>query len=223
MVFRVSRTCPLEAKLNAILARPGIKELFPRMGHRQIPTPMIPWVVGHWRPHHNVPADVASSASRALRAFGRSVASVGVGVTNCCCGIPPERQGHNERTHSICQRETAARLEGELVARRCRSWWRRGVDSNGGYQTEAALGAINAPRSAQTQPEAMAVRRQLPLSRALRLELIALTLASSVAFLFVQHWVCHPMGMCRKRRCISSARSGLRVSNKQNPGNSAPQ
>ena len=54
VVFRVSRTCPLEAKLNAILARPGIKESFPRMGHRQIPNPMIPWVVGHWRPHHNM-------------------------------------------------------------------------------------------------------------------------------------------------------------------------
>jgi hypothetical protein len=90
---------------------------------------------------------------------------------------------------ALTARETAARLEGELVARRRRSWWRRGVDSNGGYQTEAAWGAINAPRSAQTQPEAMAVRRQLPLSRALRLELIAMTLASSVAFLFVQHWV----------------------------------
>jgi hypothetical protein len=42
-----------------------------------------------------------------------------------------------------------ARLEGELVARRHRSSWRRGVDSNGDYQKEAALGEIN-PRSAQT-------------------------------------------------------------------------
>jgi hypothetical protein len=90
---------------------------------------------------------------------------------------------------AMTARETAARLEGELVARRRRSWWRRGVDSNGGYQKEAALGAINAPRSAQTQPEAMTVRRQLPLSRALMLELIALILVASVAFLFVKHGV----------------------------------
>ena len=90
---------------------------------------------------------------------------------------------------AMTARETAARLEGELVARRRRSWWRRGVDSNGGYQKEAALGAINAPRSAQTQPEAMTIRRQLPLSRALMLELIALILAASVAFLFVQQGV----------------------------------
>ncbi len=80
---------------------------------------------------------------------------------------------------AMTARETAARLEGELGARRRRSWWR-----GGGYQQEAAL-----PRSAQTQPEAMTIIRQFPLSRMLLLELIALTLAAAVAFLFVQHGV----------------------------------
>jgi hypothetical protein len=94
-------------------------------------------------------------------------------------------------TVAMSARETAARLEGELVAQRRRSWWRRGVDTNGGYQKEAALHAINAPRSAQTQPEAMTIRRQFSLGRALMLELIGLTLAASVAFLFVQHGVAY--------------------------------
>ncbi len=60
-----------------------------------------------------------------------------------------------------------------------RSWWR-----GGGYQQEAAL-----PRTAQTQPEAMTIRRQFPLGRTLILELIALTVVAAVAFLFVQHGV----------------------------------
>jgi hypothetical protein len=87
---------------------------------------------------------------------------------------------------AISARETAARLEGELLARR-RSWWRRRPASNGGDQNEAALGAIS--RSAQTQPEATTIRRRLPLGRTLMLELIALTLVAAVAFLFVQHGV----------------------------------
>jgi len=45
------------------------------------------------------------------------------------------------------------------------------------------------PRRAQTQPEAMTIRRRLPLGRTLLLELIALTLVAAVAFLFVQHGV----------------------------------
>ena len=88
---------------------------------------------------------------------------------------------------AMTARETAARLEGELVARR-RSWWRRRLASNGGDQKEAALGEMN-PRSAQTQPEATTIRRRLPLGRTLMLELIALTLVAAVAFLFVQHGV----------------------------------
>ena len=88
---------------------------------------------------------------------------------------------------AMSARETAARLEGELLARR-RSWWRRRIASNSGSQKEAALDAVN-PRSAQTQPEAMTIRRQLPLGRTLMLELIALTLVAAVAFLFVQHGV----------------------------------
>jgi hypothetical protein len=85
---------------------------------------------------------------------------------------------------AMTARETAARLEGELVARR-RSLWRR---RPGGDQKEAALGEIN-PRSAQTQPEAMTIRRRFPLGRTLMLELIALTLLAAVAFLFVQQGV----------------------------------
>ena len=76
---------------------------------------------------------------------------------------------------AISARETAARLEGELLAR-CRSWWRRGVDKNGGYQKEAA----NASRGAQGQ---------FPFRRTLILELIALTLVAAVVFVFVQHGV----------------------------------
>ena len=90
---------------------------------------------------------------------------------------------------AMSARETAARLEGELLARR-RSWWRRRIASNSGYEKEAALDAVN-PRRAQTQPEAMTVRRRLPLGRTLLLELIALTLVAAVAFLFVQHGVPH--------------------------------
>jgi hypothetical protein len=88
---------------------------------------------------------------------------------------------------AMSARETAARLEGELLGQR-RSWWRRRIASNSGYQKEAALDAVN-PRSAQTQPEA--IRRRLPLGRTLLLELIALTLVAAVAFLFVQHGVPH--------------------------------
>ena len=76
---------------------------------------------------------------------------------------------------AMTAREAAARLEGELVARRRRSWWRRGFDNNGGYQKEAA---INASRSAQ-----------FPLRRTLILELIALTVVAAVVFVFVQHGV----------------------------------
>jgi hypothetical protein len=85
---------------------------------------------------------------------------------------------------AMTARETAARLEGELVARR-RSMWRR---RPGGDQKEVALGEIN-PCSAQTQPEAMTIRRRFPLDRTLMLELIALTLLAAVAFLFVQQGV----------------------------------
>jgi hypothetical protein len=88
---------------------------------------------------------------------------------------------------AMSARETAARLEGELLARR-RSWWRRRIASNSGSQKEAALDAVS-PRSAQTEPEAMTIRRRLPLGRTLLLELIALTLVAAVAFLFVQHGV----------------------------------
>jgi hypothetical protein len=87
---------------------------------------------------------------------------------------------------AMSARETAARLEGELLARR-RSWWRRRPTSNGGDQNEAARGALNS--RAQTQPEATTIRRRLPLGRTLTLELIALTLVAAVAFLFVQHGV----------------------------------
>jgi hypothetical protein len=73
---------------------------------------------------------------------------------------------------AMSARETAARLEGELLARR-RSWWRRGADKKGGYQKEVA---INASRGAQ-----------FPLRRTLILELIALTLVAAVVFVFVQH------------------------------------
>ena len=69
--------------------------------------------------------------------------------------------------------ETAARFEGELIARHRRSWWRRSVDKKGGHQKEAA---INASRGAQ-----------FPLRRTLILELIALTLVAAVVFVFVQH------------------------------------
>ena len=62
--------------------------------------------------------------------------------------------------------------------------------SNSGSQKEAGLDAVN-PRSAQTEPEAMTIRRRLPLGRTLLLELIALTLVAAVAFLFVQHGVPH--------------------------------
>jgi hypothetical protein len=88
---------------------------------------------------------------------------------------------------AMSARESAARLEGELLARR-RSWWRRRSTNNGGDRNEAAPGAINS-RSAQTQPEAKTIRRHLPLGRTLMLELIALTLVAAVAFLFVQHGV----------------------------------
>jgi hypothetical protein len=88
---------------------------------------------------------------------------------------------------AMTARETAARLEGELVARR-RSWWRRRPATNGGDQKEAALGQIN-PRSAQTQPEATTISRRFPLGRTLMLELIALTLVAAVAFIFAQHGV----------------------------------
>jgi hypothetical protein len=89
---------------------------------------------------------------------------------------------------AISARETAARLEGELLARR-RSWWRRRPASNGADQKEAALGAMKGSRGAQTRPEATAIRRQLPLGRTLMLELIALTLVAAVALLFVQHGI----------------------------------
>jgi hypothetical protein len=88
---------------------------------------------------------------------------------------------------AMSARESAARLEGELLARR-RSWWRRRSTNNGGDRNEAAPGAINS-RSAQTQPEVKTIRRHLPLGRTLMLELIALTLVAAVAFLFVQHGV----------------------------------
>ncbi len=78
---------------------------------------------------------------------------------------------------AMTARETAARLEGELAGRCRRSWWR-----GRGYQQKAAL-----PRSAQTQREAMTIRRHFPLGRTLIFELIALTLVAAVAFLFVQH------------------------------------
>jgi hypothetical protein len=88
---------------------------------------------------------------------------------------------------AMSARETAARLEGELLSRRC-SWWRRRPASNRGGDQNEALGAMN-PRSAQTQPEAMTIRLRFPLGRTLLLELIALTLVAAVAFLFVQHGV----------------------------------
>jgi hypothetical protein len=76
---------------------------------------------------------------------------------------------------AMIAREAAARLEGELVARRRRSWWRRGFDNNGGYLKEAAINSARTP--------------MLPLRRALILELIALTLVAAVVFVFVQHGV----------------------------------
>ena len=78
---------------------------------------------------------------------------------------------------AMTARETAARLEGELIARRHRSWWRRGFNNNAGYQKEAAT---NASRAAQSQ---------FSFRRALVLELIALTLVAAVMFVFVQQGV----------------------------------
>ena len=45
---------------------------------------------------------------------------------------------------AMSARETAARLEGELLAQR-RSWWRRRIASNSGHQKEAALDDKPAP------------------------------------------------------------------------------
>jgi hypothetical protein len=78
---------------------------------------------------------------------------------------------------AMTARETAARLEGELIARRHRSWWRRGFNNNTAYQKEAAT---NASRAAQSQ---------FSFRRALVLELIALTLVAAVMFVFVQQGV----------------------------------
>ena len=64
----------------------------------------------------------------------------------------------------------------------------------GGDQKEAPSGAIIVPHSAQTQPEAAIIRRQRPLGRTLTLEVIALTLAAAVAFLFVLHGVPYLVG-----------------------------
>jgi hypothetical protein len=94
---------------------------------------------------------------------------------------------------AMSARETAARLEGELLGRRG-SWWKRRPASNGGDQKEAPSGAIIVPHSAQTQPEAAIIRRQRPLGRTLMLEVIALTLAAAVAFLFVLHGVPYLVG-----------------------------
>jgi len=78
---------------------------------------------------------------------------------------------------AMTARETAARLEGELIARRHRSWWSCGFNSNAGYQK---VTAINASRAAQSQ---------FPFRRALILELVELTLVAAVVFVFVQHGV----------------------------------
>jgi hypothetical protein len=94
---------------------------------------------------------------------------------------------------AMSARETAARLEGELLGRRG-SWWKRRPASNGGDQKEAPSGAIIASHSTQTQLEAATIRRQRPLGRTLMLEVIALTLAAAVAFLFVLYGVPYLVG-----------------------------
>ena len=78
--------------------------------------------------------------------------------------------------------------------------------SDGGYQKDAALGAINAPRGAQTP---MTIRR-LPLRRALILELIALTVVAALVFVFAQHGVpyfikrIHGLLTGRGGRCLAA-------------------